>query len=51
MEELLSNIRLNGSDGYNDDNSVNNYFTGNSRYTFVAYMYIVAIIIIMDACI
>ncbi|CAB3236790.1 unnamed protein product [Arctia plantaginis] len=31
MEELLTNIRLNGSDVYNDDNSMNNYFTGYNR--------------------
>lgn len=28
MEELLTNIRLNGSDMFNDDASINNYFTG-----------------------
>uniref|UniRef100_A0A2A4J366 Nanos-type domain-containing protein n=1 Tax=Heliothis virescens TaxID=7102 RepID=A0A2A4J366_HELVI len=28
MEELLTNIRLNGSDVFNDDASLNNYFTG-----------------------
>lgn len=31
MEELLSNIRLNGSDMFSDDTSLNNYFTGYSR--------------------
>lgn len=28
MEELLTNMRMNGSDVFNDDASVNNYFTG-----------------------
>ncbi|XP_075977488.1 uncharacterized protein LOC142977475 isoform X2 [Anticarsia gemmatalis] len=31
MEELLTNIRLNGSDVFNDDSSLNNYFTGYNR--------------------
>lgn len=33
MEELLSNIRLNRSDVFTDDGSLNNYFTGKT-WTF-----------------
>lgn len=31
VEELLTNMRFNGSDVFNDDSSVNNYFTGYNR--------------------